>query len=358
MIVGHADYDHWDKAYASQFESVIMPAAAKQLLMAGVTSARDLGAPLEASIAVRNRINSGKIPGATLYVSGPFIQHAPYPDTESYRWGVNGPDDGRAKVKQDRRRRRRRRQADRSGPDDDGGGARGGGRSAPARQARRRARSSARRDPPRPCGRRRLLRAHGAGDRARSIPTTSSTMIRERTAKMSPRAALLDADDRRAAQLRIPARQPGSARRSGVARGSAGRDRRRHQEVARASRPPALLPADGGAAADARAQVQAAAGRRRHAADRDRQRHPDELPQRTRPGASSTPGSTTLGVDPITAIRAATYWPSVAMKVDREVGTVSAGKYADIIAVRGDVLRYISLLQRVDVVIKHGTRYK
>src|SRR5258708_2843809 len=30
MIVGHADYDHWDKAYMSQFESVIMPAAAKQ----------------------------------------------------------------------------------------------------------------------------------------------------------------------------------------------------------------------------------------------------------------------------------------------------------------------------------------
>jgi hypothetical protein len=65
-----------------------------------------------------------------------------------------------------------------------------------------------------------------------------------------------------------------------------------------------------------------------------------------------------LGVDPMTAIRAATYWPSVAMKVDAKVGTVSAGKYADIIAVRGDVLRYISLLQRVDVVVKHGARVK
>jgi imidazolonepropionase-like amidohydrolase len=65
-----------------------------------------------------------------------------------------------------------------------------------------------------------------------------------------------------------------------------------------------------------------------------------------------------LGVDPITALRAASYWPSVAMKVDGKVGTVSAGKYADIIAVRGDVLRYISLLQRVDIVIKHGVRYK
>ena len=50
-----------------------------------------------------------------------------------------------------------------------------------------------------------------------------------------------------------------------------------------------------------------------------------------------------LGVDPMTAIRAATYWPSVAMKVDAEVGTVSAGKYADIIAVRGDVLRHVDL---------------
>ena len=67
---------------------------------------------------------------------------------------------------------------------------------------------------------------------------------------------------------------------------------------------------------------------------------------------------TDFGVDPMTAIRAATYWPSVAMKVDTQVGTVTPGKYADIIAVRGDVMRYVALLQRVDIVIKHGTRYK
>jgi imidazolonepropionase-like amidohydrolase len=46
------------------------------------------------------------------------------------------------------------------------------------------------------------------------------------------------------------------------------------------------------------------------------------------------------------------------MKKDREVGTVTPGKFADIIAVRGDVLRYIDLLQRVDVIVKHGKRYK
>ncbi|MCH8019340.1 amidohydrolase family protein, partial [candidate division KSB1 bacterium] len=53
MINGHTDYTHWDKKYTPLFESVIMPASAKQLLMSGVTSARDLGAPLKPSIAVR-----------------------------------------------------------------------------------------------------------------------------------------------------------------------------------------------------------------------------------------------------------------------------------------------------------------
>ena len=43
MINGHSDYAHWDKTYPAQFEPVIMPASAKQLLLAGVTSARDLG---------------------------------------------------------------------------------------------------------------------------------------------------------------------------------------------------------------------------------------------------------------------------------------------------------------------------
>ena len=65
-----------------------------------------------------------------------------------------------------------------------------------------------------------------------------------------------------------------------------------------------------------------------------------------------------FGVDPMYAIKGATYWPSVLMRVDDKVGTISEGKYADIIAVKGDVLRYIDLLQDVDIVIKHGKRYK
>ncbi len=37
---------------------------------------------------------------------------------------------------------------------------------------------------------------------------------------------------------------------------------------------------------------------------------------------------------------------------------MSEGKYADIIAVRGDVLRHIDLLHDVDIVIKRGVRYR
>ena len=56
MINGHADYDHWDTTYRSRFRDVIMPIAAKQLLMAGVTTVRDVGAPLDDILAVRDRI--------------------------------------------------------------------------------------------------------------------------------------------------------------------------------------------------------------------------------------------------------------------------------------------------------------
>ena len=65
-----------------------------------------------------------------------------------------------------------------------------------------------------------------------------------------------------------------------------------------------------------------------------------------------------FGIDPMYAIRAATYWPALWMGVADQVGTVTPGKYADIIAVDGDVLRYVSLLQDVKLVLKHGTRYK
>ena len=65
-----------------------------------------------------------------------------------------------------------------------------------------------------------------------------------------------------------------------------------------------------------------------------------------------------MGIDPMDAIQSATYWPAVMMGVSDRTGTVTAGKLADIIAVRGDVLRYINLLQHVELVVKGGTVYK
>ena len=41
-----------------------------------------------------------------------------------------------------------------------------------------------------------------------------------------------------------------------------------------------------------------------------------------------------------------------------QLGTISADKKADVIAVRGDVLEYINLLQHVDFVMKGGVVYK
>ena len=99
QILGHGDYKRWNDLYGTRNADLVMPIAAKQLLSAGVTSARDLGAPLEDIIAVKKRIERNEIPGPRLFVSGPFIQHAPYEEYEKpFRWGVSGAEDAKAKV--------------------------------------------------------------------------------------------------------------------------------------------------------------------------------------------------------------------------------------------------------------------
>jgi imidazolonepropionase-like amidohydrolase len=356
MINGHADYEHWDKTYPSRFESTIMPASAKQLLMAGVTSARDLGAPLEASIAVRDRINQGKLPGPTLYVSGPFIQHAPYPGTELFRWGVTGPDDARAKV---------RKLADAGVNcikliDQD--------QMTVAEVEAVVTEAHARGLPVvahshRPEEIRRGLAAgvddfeHTGLASAPEYPDDIIQAIRARSAQMNRGPlfwtptieGLFNYEYIRdnPEQLDDPAWQEGL--------------------------PPDIV-------ADIKASIahperlpyfQLTPSRRPTLARKFKQLSDagvvmligtdSGIPMKFHSGSTwreLDAWVNLLGVDPMTAIRGATYWPSVAMKVDRDVGTIAPGKYADIIAVRGDVLRYINLLQRVDVVVRHGKRYK
>ena len=76
ILLGHGNYGTWFPWIATQGPGMlgtVMEVAAKQLLMAGVTSAVDLGAPLKESLAVRDRINRGEIPGPRMSMSGPWI---------------------------------------------------------------------------------------------------------------------------------------------------------------------------------------------------------------------------------------------------------------------------------------------
>ena len=356
MINGHADYDHWDKTYPAQFRDVIMPASAKQLLLAGVTGARDLGGPLEDSIAVRDAINSGRIPGPTLFVSGPFIQKKPYPGTEQFRWGVDSPADARAKIK-------RIAQAgvdvvkliDQDGMSD-------AELAAIVDEAHKHGLPVVA-HAHRPEEIRRGLKAgvdcfeHTGLAASPEYPPDVIAALRERTGNMASgplfwtptieglynfpytvknhefidgtdwhvglTPAIVD-DIRQSLEhperisyfQQTPQRWPTL--------------QRKFQQL-RESGVLLLIGTDSG------------------------------IPMKFHSGSTWNELDVwvnKLGVPTIDAIRAATYWPAVAMKADKDYGTVTEGKYADIIAVKGDVLKQVALLQRVDIVVKHGRRIK
>ena len=98
MRLGHGDSSRWNETYAPLAERVVMPIAARQLLQAGVTSARDTASPLEAAIRVRGRVREKLIDGPTLYVSGPALRKLAPVGTGAWQWEVSGAPDVRAKV--------------------------------------------------------------------------------------------------------------------------------------------------------------------------------------------------------------------------------------------------------------------
>jgi imidazolonepropionase-like amidohydrolase len=74
IILGHGDYARWDPWIAkNNLVERVMEISAKQLLMAGVTSAVDLGGTLKESLSVRDRIRKGDIPGPRMWMAGPWI---------------------------------------------------------------------------------------------------------------------------------------------------------------------------------------------------------------------------------------------------------------------------------------------
>jgi imidazolonepropionase-like amidohydrolase len=99
MYAGHPNPRYWFDTYTPQFERVIIPASAEQMLMAGVTTVRDLAAPLQPIVAVKKRIASGEIPGPALYVAGPALTKAANPGAVQ-TWNVSGAADAQAKTRQ------------------------------------------------------------------------------------------------------------------------------------------------------------------------------------------------------------------------------------------------------------------
>jgi imidazolonepropionase-like amidohydrolase len=64
------------------------------------------------------------------------------------------------------------------------------------------------------------------------------------------------------------------------------------------------------------------------------------------------------GMTPAQAIRSATASAAELLDMQNDVGSIAPGKYADLVAVKGDPLRDIALLQKIDFVMKGGEVFK
>lgn len=358
MINGHADYTHWDKAYINRLREEIMPASAVQLLLAGVTSARDLGAPLEDSIAVRQAIRDGHIPGPRLYVSGPFLQKKPYPGTEAFRWGVKDADDARAKV----------RQLKAAGVDvikmidqDELGEA---------------------------VTRALVDEAHKQGlkvvghshlpDEIRIGLKTGVDNFEHTGLGAAPEYPedIMNALERRAAEGRVRGSPlywtPTISGLFNYDRLLANPERLDDPCWKRGLKPDTIADIQDSIIAPSHLDYNQLTPKRKPTLDR-------KFAQLRRAGAILMIGTDSgipmtfhcqstwneldvwvnkLSVPPMEAIQAATYWPAKFMGVEQSSGTIAPGKFADIIAVRGDVLETIALLQNVPFVMKGGIVYK
>jgi imidazolonepropionase-like amidohydrolase len=93
ITLGHGSYETWFPWIAAHGGDAmlmrVMETAARQLLMAGVTTTLDLGAPLQPSLTIRDRINKGDVVGTRVLVSGPWISRGASGAMQAGFGGVN-----------------------------------------------------------------------------------------------------------------------------------------------------------------------------------------------------------------------------------------------------------------------------
>jgi imidazolonepropionase-like amidohydrolase len=93
MILGAGDYNKWFPWLEKEHKAAeVMRISAKQLLMAGVTTVRDVCGPTKESVELRDAINEGKEVGSRLFVTGAFVARSCWMLSDYYCTKVDSPE--------------------------------------------------------------------------------------------------------------------------------------------------------------------------------------------------------------------------------------------------------------------------
>jgi imidazolonepropionase-like amidohydrolase len=353
MYSGHPSPPAWFK-HAAEFERVTIPASARQMLMAGVTSVRDLAAPADAIFGVKKRVASGVLPGPTIYAAGPALAKLkPGQTTTGQFVPIADAADGRAKAKQlldagadiikiffaERMSREER--------------------SAIIMEAH---------------GRGKKVAAHGSSDAEVRLGLAIGVDDFQHIGIDSPE---FPPDLMAALRERVRTGPPVYWTPTIGANGLLNHDYARTRPELLVDDPELYLGLPPALVAEVKAGWQGfAPPPARNDAPAIIRR---KVAQMQEAGVIVNFGSDEgsfgevarhatwmdadlwvreLGIPPMTVLRRMTLDAARAMGVDQEVGSVTEGRYADIIAVGGDPLRHIDVLREPKLVIKHGRRHK